>query len=137
MVDTLITIGIVAFVLLRAYVKTKKKMQQQQAKQQREARQTVRPASMEKPLRQEMQEPSVAPMSYEEIPKNQSYFTYETIEPEIKQEAYPKASSSGEAVEKNVQNIDIEDEKNLQISLEKEDIYKGIIYSEILKRPYN
>ena len=71
------------------------KQQEQQKARQRSARPMVPPTSEseEEPSWHEIfefeqtvtkQGPSVASSSYEEIPKNQSYFTYETIEPEIK-----------------------------------------------------
>ena len=148
MEDVLITIGIIAFVILRAYTKAKKKNAQQQARR----RPAPRPVEVEpegeneKPLwhdvfdspqEETMQEPSFVTSSSEEIPKNQPYFTYETIEPEIREEMDNGQSSSINSVEKNVQNIDSENEKMSPISLDMEDIYKGVIYSEILKRPYN
>ena len=97
-------------------------MQQQQQQKQMVRRPVERP---------------VAASSYEEIPKNQEYFTYETFEPEIKEDDNKEESSPFDSVEKNVQIVDNEDEKKLQVSIEMEDIYKGVIYSEILKRPYN
>lgn len=148
MEDVLITIGIIAFVILRAYTKAKKKNAQQQARR----RPAPRPVEVEpeveneKPLWQDifestqsetMQEPSFETSSYEEIPKNQPYFTYEKIEPEIGEEVHNAEISSSDSVEKNVQNTDSENEKMSPISLDMEDIYKGVIYSEILKRPYN
>ena len=97
-------------------------MQQQQQRKQKPPRPAVRP---------------VTASSYEEIPKNQPYFTYETLEPEIKNESPIEEVSSVDSVEKNVQNIENESEKKLQISMDMEELYKGVIYSEILKRPYN
>lgn len=125
LVDILITIGIFVIFFASSSRKLKKKkqqMQQQQQQKQKAHRPAVRP---------------VMTSSYEEIPKKQDYFTYETFEPEIKEEAFEEESSSVESVEKNVQITDSETEKKPPISLEMEDIYKGIIYSEILKRPYN
>ena len=123
LVDILITIGIFVIFFASSSRKLKKKQQQQQQQQKRQHRPpTPQP---------------VVPTSYEEVPKNQPYFTYETFEPEIKDEVRMEETSSGESVEKNVQNTDNEMEKIPQISLEMEDIYKGVIYSEILKRPYN
>ena len=148
MEDILITIGIIAFVILRAYTKAKKKSAQQQARRHPAPRPVeVEPeVENEKPLWQDifestqsetMQEPSFETSSYEEIPKNQPYFTYEKIEPEIGEEVHNAEFSANDSVEKNVQNTDSENEKMSPISLDMEDIYKGVIYSEILKRPYN
>lgn len=125
LVDFLITLGIFAIFFASSSRKLKKRRQQMQ--QQQEQRQKVR-------------RPAVRPVAqpvHEEIPKNSSYFTYETIEPEIQENYQGEETSFSEPVEKNVQIVDSEDEKKLQISLEMEDIYKGVIYSEILKRPYN
>ena len=148
MEDILITIGVIAFVILRAYTKAKKKNAQQQARR----RPTPRPVVVEpeveseKPLwhdifestqEETMQEPSFEASSFEEIPKNQQYFTYEKIEPEIGEEVHNAEFSPVDSVEKNVQNTDNENEKTSPISLDMTDIYKGVIYSEILKRPYN
>ena len=125
LVDILITIGI--FVIFFASSSRKLKKKRQQMQQQQQQKQKVR-RPVERP---------VAASSYEEIPKNQEYFTYETFEPEIKEDDNKEESSPFDSVEKNVQIVDNEDEKKLQVSIEMEDIYKGVIYSEILKRPYN
>ena len=153
LMDTLITIAVVALFFISSYAKAKKKKAQQAQRRQQQMRRQPAPAPVtpsfeesEKPLWQDFMEnvqeeteekPFVSSSSYEEIPKNQSYFTYETIEPEIKEESHDKETSFGEAVEKNVQNIDNEGEKMSPISLDLEEIYKGVVYSEILKRPYN
>lgn len=124
LVDILITLGIFAIFFASSSRKLKKRKQQMQEQEQRQRprRPAVRP---------------VMTSSYEETPKNQEYFTYETFEPEIKEEVPEEEVSPVESVDKNVQIVDSEDEKKLQISLEMEDLYKGVIYSEILKRPYN
>lgn len=153
LIDILITIGIFVFFFVSYSSKIKKRRQQLQQQEQQKARQrSARPMvpptseSEEEPSWHEIfefeqtvtkQGPSVASSSYEEIPKNQSYFTYETIEPEIKENVRAEETSYNESVEKNVQNIDNEMEKSPQFSLDMKEIYKGVIYSEILKRPYN
>lgn len=152
LMDILIPIAVVAFFIINSYVKVKKK-QEQAARQQQKARRRPSPAPVapsfeenEKPVWQEIYEstrtepvsdPQVSATSYEEIPKNPSYFSYETIEPEIREEPQNRETSFHEAVEKNVQNIDNENVKISPISLDMEEIYKGVVYSEILKRPYN
>ena len=77
------------------------------------------------------------PTSVEEIPKNDSYFTYENLEPEINEEPHAEESTPVKDVEMNVQNIEGENEKIPQFSFTQEEILKGVIYSEILKNPYN
>ena len=141
MVDTLITIGIIAFVLLRAYSKSKRKAQQQ-AQRKPKPSPFPQPTVMSEPewetLEADYQEEEAKPpTSCEEIPKNNPYFTYENLEPEINEETSAVKSCSGSDVEINVQNIEDEERKKMQISLDMEDLYKGIVYSEILKRPYN
>lgn len=142
MVDTLITIGIIAFVLLRAYSKSKKRAQQ--ASQRKSPYSPFpQPTVVSEPVWEETEEEESCyeeeevPSSYEEIPKNQPYFTYETFEPEIKSDEVMAEMSSEKSVEKSVQNTDSEKENISPFSLDMEDIYKGVIYSEILKRPYN
>lgn len=142
MVDTLITIGIIAFVLLRAYRKSQKKTQQHSQRKPTNSP-FPQPTVVTEPVWEEMVEEESGykeeevSSSYEEIPKNQPYFTYETFEPEIKSDEVVADMSSEKSVEKIVQNTDSENEKLSPISLDMEDIYKGVIYSEILKRPYN
>ena len=125
LVDILITIGIFVIFFASSSRKLKKRKQQQQQQQSQRQKQ-----------RRPVPSP-IAQSSYEEIPKTQSYFTYETFEPEIKENYEEENISLEEVVEKNVQNIDNENEKTPQVSLDMEEIYKGVIYSEILKRPYN
>ncbi len=145
MVDILITIGIIAFVLLQASVKAKKKAQQQAQRKPHPYRapQPASPSREDKPFWEELttdttlHEEVEETTSYEEIPKNNPYFTYENLEPEINEETSAVKSCSGSDVEINVQNIEDEERKKMQISLDMEDLYKGIVYSEILKRPYN
>lgn len=146
MVDILITIGILAFVLLRASVKAKKKAQQRPQRKPNPYR-TPRPVSTSEEFKPFWEETTTAPTlqekevdeqtSYEEIPKNNAYFTYESLEPEINVEKNNEESSSLKDVEMNVQNIERENEKSPQFSLDKDEIIKGVIFSEILKRPYN
>lgn len=126
LVDILITIGIFVIFFASSSRKLKKKRQQMQQQEQQQRQKPRRPAVK-----------TVSQSMSEEIPKNSSYFTYETFEPEIPSEYREEETSLKETVEKNVQITDSEDEKKLQISLEMEDLYKGVIYSEILKRPYN
>ena len=89
MVDTLITIGIIAFVLLRAYRKSQKKAQQHSQRKPINSP-FPQPTVVTEPVWEEMAEEESGyeeeevSSSYEEIPKNQPYFTYETFEPEIK-----------------------------------------------------
>lgn len=70
-------------------------------------------------------------------PKNAKYFTYETIADE--EQDFNKKSESffDTGVEEESQIIDNEQENNSIIDLSKDELVKGVIYSEILKRPYN
>lgn len=66
-------------------------------------------------------------------PNDSDYFTYETIEPEdgsfVENEMSTAANFS--------QTTDNEMEKAPQLNFDEEELYKGVIYSEILKRKYN
>lgn len=66
-------------------------------------------------------------------PNDSDYFTYETIEPEdgsfVENEMSAAANFS--------QTTDNEMEKAPQLNFDEEELYKGVIYSEILKRKYN
>lgn len=66
-------------------------------------------------------------------PNDSDYFTYETIDPEDdsfseKEKSTPVNFS---------QTTDNEVEKMPQLNFDEEELYKGVIYSEILKRKYN
>lgn len=71
--------------------------------------------------------------SMEEIPKSGEYFTYETIgdSPE-----YVFTNEAQAPPKKEVQQTDNKVEGNSLLSLDKEEVLKGIIYSEILKRKF-
>lgn len=131
-IDILITIGVIAFVLLRAYGKSKKK------KHSPFPQPTVESEPIWETIEDEYGDGEVKNQtSYEEIPKNEEYFTYENLEPEMNDEKRTAGSSSIQDVEMNVQNIERESENLPQFSFDKEELMKGVIYSEILKRPYN
>ena len=143
-IDTIITIAIIGFFLLRAFHKSKRAAQKKRrplpssvfTMPEKEAEPTFR-EEFEIPRAETRQSPQFVTSTNEETPKNDSYFTYETIEPEIGGDDHVRDNSFHDDVEKIVQNIDNETEKMSQITFEKEDLIKGIIYSEILKRPYN
>lgn len=66
-------------------------------------------------------------------PNDSDYFTYETIEPEDGSFVENEMSTT----EKFSQITDSEMEKAPQLNFDEEELYKGVIYSEILKRKYN
>ena len=68
-----------------------------------------------------------------DIPKSEEYFTYETIgdTPEYEYKIEEKAH-----LEKKVQQTDNKSEGDSLLSLDKDEVLKGIIYSEILKRKF-
>lgn len=152
--DTLVTIGIVLLGIIMSIRKNKKKMQAQAAK--RKQQQTaVEDATEEAPIPRDESPFSPFPnfepemkdsedtfvSSLEEIvqknPKTEDYFTYERVEPEIEQPINKSETCFVDNVDNNVQNIENEEEKNPKLTFEMSEIYKGVIYSEILKRPYN
>ncbi len=67
------------------------------------------------------------------VPKEPEYFTYEAenLEGEIVRETMEKKQKS------KVQFVENEEESKYKLTLEEEEIYKGIIYSEILKKRFN
>lgn len=67
------------------------------------------------------------------LPKEPEYFTYERED--VGNELFTK--QYGKPIDDVVQSIDNEDEKDYSLTLEEQEVYKGIIYSEILKKKYN
>lgn len=66
-------------------------------------------------------------------PNDSDYFTYETMDPET--DSFVEEERKTAVI--NPQNIDNEMEKVPQLNFDEEELYKGVIYSEILKRKYN
>lgn len=66
-------------------------------------------------------------------PNDSDYFTYETMDPETDSFVEEERKTAV----KNLQNTDNEMEKVPQLNFDEEELYKGVIYSEILKRKYN
>lgn len=66
-------------------------------------------------------------------PNDSDYFTYETMDPET--DSFVEEERKTVVI--NPQNIDNEKEKVPQFNFDEEELYKGVIYSEILKRKYN
>lgn len=67
------------------------------------------------------------------VPNEQEYFTYETIETNDDSSSV----SSHSKVNSNMQTTVNEEENKYALTLEEEEMYKGIVYSEILKKKYN
>ena len=68
-------------------------------------------------------------------PKNESYFTYETLEPESFGPPEGDTTFHDSLGENNQQIIENEQQNNSNLKFDDEEIKKGIIYSIILKRP--
>ena len=68
-------------------------------------------------------------------PKNEDYFTYETLEPEEGMPAAMTSFSQSNSVKNDKQMTENEQQKNLNMKWDEDEIKKGIIYSIILKRP--
>ncbi len=67
------------------------------------------------------------------VPNGQEYFTYETLDAEENiASGYPQNE-----VDNQPQAFENEEEKEYKLTLEEEEIYKGVIYSEILKKRFN
>lgn len=70
-------------------------------------------------------------------PKNEEYFTYETIESEEKAYYTKNSLQREKEVENEMQVIENEGINNLDLSFSQDELIKGVIYAEILKNPYN
>lgn len=68
-------------------------------------------------------------------PKNEGYFTYETLEPENSESLPTTLDAAGLSVENYQQITENEQQKNINLELSEEEIKKGIVYSIILERP--
>lgn len=64
---------------------------------------------------------------------SQEYFTYESDDFSFEKDKIQEHS----AVDKSAQTIEIEQEAPTDLSFDKDELVKGVIYSEILKRKYN
>lgn len=67
------------------------------------------------------------------VPKEREYFTYETLNDDS-QEIWDSMKKEGKT---NLQSVESEKERMPELTMSEEEIYKGIIYSEILKRKFN
>ena len=67
------------------------------------------------------------------LPKEPEYFTYESED--ATEELF--TNKSGKTIDNIVQPIDNEYESDNQLTLDENEVYKGIIYSEILKTKFN
>lgn len=68
-------------------------------------------------------------------PQNQDYFTYETLETETFEDELLQKNKVEKHVEKKQQNIENEEVKNIDLQFNTQELTKGIIFAEILKRP--
>lgn len=71
----------------------------------------------------------------QKYPKTEENFSYENISDEDFENLKEENVSQNSTVEKNIQSVDNEQTKNIDLQFNTEEIKKGIIYSEILKRP--
>lgn len=69
----------------------------------------------------------------EKIPKQQEYFTYETLDCESENDMKTTSSDAGYETQ-----MSENEQKNVcDFTFDEQELYKGVIYSEILKRKYN
>lgn len=137
-ISIIIAIGAYIFFTVRKY----KKKEEAEAQRRRRMQ---RPDIFEAPQQHEEAEPifetvrkpksySSAPPPRENVPKSDEYFTYEDSSAPIGKEATEPTPSTASPI---IQEADIEDEiESVSLPL-KDEIDKAILYSEILKRPYN
>ena len=69
--------------------------------------------------------------------KNEEYFTYESLEPEVSPDFDEFEFYSQKSVEKPQQMPENEEVKNTLLQLNADEITKGVIYSIILDNPHN
>jgi len=67
------------------------------------------------------------------VPKEPDYFTYETLDSQSQEKRIPEVKNDEEIL----QSVENEEEGGMGLTMSEEEIYKGIIYSEILKRKVN
>lgn len=73
--------------------------------------------------------------NHQNYPKYEENFSYENLSDEDFENLKEENVSQNPTVEKNIQSIDNEQSKNIDLQFNTDEIKKGIIYSEILKRP--
>ena len=129
-----IDIVILAAILLPIFIKFRKKTQTKSPA-------NHPPKEVPPPLEESKYEPFTPSEVLEDFDvnssKNEEYFTYETIEPEISENFDEVAFYSQKSVEKIQQTTENEEVKNIELQFDNEEIKKGIIYSIILEKPYN
>lgn len=118
--------------ILPSIIKVMKEAKNPQSKKMKQVLKTPSPISIQ---REEMEANTNAEMRKTEpkVPKEQEYFTYETMDDDL-----TKSRVSVEKEEKsNMQSAENERENIPELTLTEEEIYKGVIYSEIFKRKFN
>ena len=138
-VSIIIAIGAYVFFTIRKYKKKEEAEAQRRRRMQRpdifEAPQQQQEEA--EPIFETVRRPktySSAPPPRENVPKSDEYFTYEDSSAPIETEV---AGSTPSTTSTSVQAADIEEEIESKSLPLKEEIDKAILYSEILKRPYN
>lgn len=79
------------------------------------------------------EENSILAKNESNIPKSSEYFTYESLQ-SMEADSTPRPICTSE---NDLQNIENEDKSKYKLTLSDDEIYKGFIYSEILKRHIN
>ena len=138
-VSIIIAIGAYVFFTIRKYKKKDEAEAQRRRRMQRpdifEAPQQQQEEA--EPIFETVRRPktySSAPPPRENVPKSDEYFTYEDSSAPIETEV---AGSTPSTASTSVHAADIEEEIESKSLPLKEEIDKAILYSEILKRPYN
>lgn len=82
-------------------------------------------------------EPNAPPTPAPQPPKSESYFTYESQNlAENRQKPTPQTNSA-EKSDFDAQVIDNQEDSQVELQFSQEEFIKGVIFSEILKKPYN
>jgi hypothetical protein len=91
----------------------------------------------EEPFMQEILEAynATSRQKTENFAEKRDYFTYETAASNYDRRSQQKDEFSAKKQPDEIQSVENEEEKKLEFDFNTEELYKGIIYSEILQRP--
>ncbi|MEG2069918.1 MAG: hypothetical protein RR034_00885 [Bacteroidales bacterium] len=134
-IDIIITIGIALVYLFSVIKKKNAKNAENQTNSSSEEIDSEN-FPFEEPIK-EIKKSTILEENSSNYSKNKEYFTYEdgnSMENIVNNEEYNQANllSNGE-----IQSLENENETSINFEFTQEEIIKGIVYSEILKRPYS
>ena len=135
--DILIMVAVVVILVLREYVKVKRKINEEEER--RKSRQRVVHGANTPPQTENLEEDFSYENEFfeENSPKRQPYFSYETASEQNVQNGDIETSPTDSGNENHIQEVENEVETS-DIDLHNpEELRKAVLYGEILKNPYN